>query len=161
MPKRKPDQVIRHEFALNRADREMVQQMVNFYSIDKVGETIQELYKTLKDPIQVLQAYVSLGIILELLGFDAPFIPGGGDWGEFRTEINEGKERARQERELTGEATLDQTTGPTDFLGRLLYNIWNPNWGIGDPDAPGTWEAFTDIWASLTGQSNEGGGNDT
>ena len=46
---------------------------------------------------------------------------------------------------MTGEATLDDSTGGRDFLGRLYYNLTNPNWGIGDPDAPGVREALGDL----------------
>jgi len=43
MPKRKPDQVIRHEFALNRADREMVEQYLTFSKADKASETVSQI----------------------------------------------------------------------------------------------------------------------
>jgi hypothetical protein len=45
--------------------------------------------------------------------------------------IKEGVERARIERELTGNSPLDEASGPRDFLGRLYYNLTNPNWSPG------------------------------
>jgi hypothetical protein len=47
------------------------------------------------------------------------------------TGIRTGVERARQERELTGESTLDEATGVRDLIGRLYYNLTNPNWSWG------------------------------
>ena len=45
--------------------------------------------------------------------------------------IRSGVERARMERELTGESTLDQATGVRDLIGRIYYNLTNPNWSWG------------------------------
>jgi len=47
------------------------------------------------------------------------------------TGIRSGVERARIERELTGESTLDEATGVRDLIGRLYYNLTNPNWSWG------------------------------
>lgn len=47
------------------------------------------------------------------------------------TGIRSGVERARRERELTGESTLDQATGVRDLIGRIYYNLTNPNWSWG------------------------------
>ena len=45
--------------------------------------------------------------------------------------IREGVERARIERELTGESTLDDASGVRDLIGRIYYNLTNPNWSWG------------------------------
>jgi len=52
-----------------------------------------------------------------------------------------GQERARNEREATGAATLDESTGIRDFLGNLLYNIANPNWDFSED-----WSTNNPFW---------------
>jgi len=43
MPKRKPDQVVRLEFALNRTDREVVERYLLFEKMDRVSESIGQI----------------------------------------------------------------------------------------------------------------------
>ena len=47
------------------------------------------------------------------------------------TGIRAGVERARIERELRGESTLDEATGVRDLIGRIYFNLTNPNWSWG------------------------------
>lgn len=43
MPKRKPDQVVRLEFALNRTDREVIERYLLFEKADKASETVSQI----------------------------------------------------------------------------------------------------------------------
>jgi len=43
MPKRKPDQVVRIEFALNRTDREVIERYLLFEKADKASETVSQI----------------------------------------------------------------------------------------------------------------------
>jgi len=43
MPKRKPDQVVRIEFALNRTDREVIERYLFFEKADKASQTASQL----------------------------------------------------------------------------------------------------------------------
>jgi len=62
MPKVKPDQVIRHEIVLGRADRELLTDMVTAYQINRIGTPLVNL---LNDNTSLL---VIAGI-LEAAGF--------------------------------------------------------------------------------------------
>jgi hypothetical protein len=64
--------------------------------------------------------------------------------------VKAGLERAKAEREATGEATLDESEGVRDFLGRLVYNLTNPNWAPPLSGAPGVTESLRDIWGDIT-----------
>ena len=45
--------------------------------------------------------------------------------------IKAGVNRAREERRLTGNSPLDEASGPRDLLGRIYYNLTNPNFSPG------------------------------
>lgn len=50
--------------------------------------------------------------------------------------VKAGYNKAEMERAVTGEATLDDSSGIRDAIGRLWFNITNPNWTFTDPNAP-------------------------
>lgn len=166
VPKPKPDKVLRHEIVLGRADREMIQQLVTAQSIDKVGETIKELFVVLKDPTEVAGVVVSVAFLMELLGYDVPYFPGPAELKEIIDSMKDARQ-AREEYQtgtnpFTGSPTTSDPSGITTpaeayeregggtmgfaaALGTAWYNLTNPNWGIGDPDAPGVLEALGDL----------------
>lgn len=61
------------------------------------------------------------------------------------TGIKEGQQRAKEDRESspTNEATLDDSEGIRDTIGRAIFNLRNPNWGT---DGPGFMEAWDDAF---------------
>ena len=67
MPKPKPDQIVRHELVMGRADRELIGGAVAAYQINQVTEPIVEI---LKDA----SALLAIAGLLEALGY-TDFIP--------------------------------------------------------------------------------------
>ena len=77
MPKPKPDQIVRHELVLGRADRELIGGAVAAYQINNISEPVVEI---LKDA----SALLAIAALLEALGF-TDFIP-----NEYLEAIREG-----------------------------------------------------------------------
>lgn len=94
MAKRKPDQVIRHEYALSRPERELLDTLVTSYSISNISTGLANL---LKSP---------LGIGLSLLSLVRLMFP---DW--FKAASIDG-----QEGEDLDLSTFDSRKGLQDFL---------------------------------------------
>ncbi len=145
----------------------MIQQLVTAQSIDKVGETIKELFIVLKDPTEVAGVVVSVAFLMELLGYDVPYFPGPSELKEIIDSWKESKQ-AREEYQtgtnpVTGTPTSSDPSGITTpeeayqaegggtmglaaAIGAAWYNLTNPNWGIGDPDAPGVLDAWREAF---------------
>jgi len=149
----------------------MLQTLVTAQSVDKIGETIRELFIVLKDPTEVAGCVISIAFILELLGYDVPYFPGPAIIGEIVDSFNATKKAREEQKEgetFFGTPTTSDPEGITTPLeayqsagggalgtggaiGAALYNLLNPNWGIGDPDAAGVTESLQDIWGEVFG----------
>jgi len=122
MPKVKPDQVIRHEIVLGRADRELLSGAVAAYQVNRISTPLVALMS------DVSAMYV-LATIVELFGKDIEWlptiadVPEGLEWlADQAAEYNAYRAQARATPE--GEDRPKPTT-----LGAVWYNLMNPNWG--------------------------------
>ena len=138
MPRAKATDVVIHRIELGGREREMADTVIAAFAFNRVSTPI---VAGLSD----VSFVITVGAILAIFYPDIILPPAGASMDEVTNAIKDGvaqgQERARQEREQRGEATLDDSTGPLDFLGRLRYNLTNPNWGFGG-DAPGFREAW-------------------
>ena len=133
--------VIEHRITFGTKERDMIESALTAYQ-----------FKNVATPVVAGMSDVSFMIVLGgilALYFPDIVIPTGATTVDEVTSaitggIKRGAQRAQEERELTGEATLDESTGVRDFLGRAWYNLTNPNWSFGDPDAPGFREAWSE-----------------
>ena len=138
MPRAKADNVVIHRIELGGKERELAEGALAAYQFNRIASP---LVAGLSD----VSFVITVGAILAIFYPDIILPEAGATMDEVTNAIKDGiaqgQERARQEREQRGEATLDDSTGPLDFLGRLRYNLTNPNWGFGG-DAPGFREAW-------------------
>lgn len=140
MARRRADRVVIHRLELGLKEREYLEGALTAYQINRV---ITPMVAGMSD----ISFMIVLGTLLKLYWPDIE-IPTGEPTMEETIDaitggIRRGIERAREERAQTGEATLDESTGLKDFLGRLIYNLTNPNWGRG---GPGVREAIGDLF---------------
>ena len=138
MPRAKATDVVIHRIELGGREREMADTVIAAFAFNRVATPV---VAGLAD----VSFVITVGAILAIFYPDI-ILPGAGAsmdevTNAIKDGVAQGQERARQEREQRGEATLDDSTGPLDFLGRLRYNLTNPNWGFGG-DAPGLREAW-------------------
>lgn len=125
MPRAKADNVVIHRVEFGGKERELLE-----------GALVAFQFNRVSTPIVAGMSDVSFMLTLgALLTFFYPDIvlPKAEDGMDavaaaISTGIKAGQERAAAERAATGEATLDDSTGATDLLGRLIYNLTNPNW---------------------------------
>ena len=125
MPRTKADRTVIHRIEFGGKERDLLEGALGAYQFNRVST-----------PVVAGMSDVSFMLTLgALLTFFYPDIvlPKAEDGIEavtdaIRTGIRAGQERARVEREITGEATLDEATGARDLVGRLIYNLTNPNW---------------------------------
>jgi len=125
MPRSKADRTVIHRIELGGLERDLAQGALAAYQFNRIST-----------PVVAGMSDVSFMITLgALLTFFYPdiILPKAEDGIDAVTDaiklgIQQGQERARAEREATGEATLDDATGPGDLVGRLIYNLTNPNW---------------------------------
>jgi len=122
MPKVKPDNVIRHEIVLGRADRELLSGAVAAYQVNRISTPLVALMS------DVSAMYV-LATIVELFGKDIEWlptiadVPEGLEWlADQAAEYN--AYRAQAQATPEGEDRPKPTT-----LGAAWYNLMNPNWG--------------------------------
>ncbi len=128
--------VIEHRITFGTKERDMLDSAFAAYQFNRVAT-----------PVVAGMSDVSFMVALAgLLGLYFPDIVPPVDPKDpavvvdsIKEGIERGAERAKEEREMTGEATLDDSSGPTDFVGRLLYNLRNPNWGRGGPGVREAW----------------------
>jgi hypothetical protein len=128
MPRAKSDRIVTHRIELGVKEREIADSMLAAYAFNRVST-----------PIVAGMSDVSFMIVLGgllTLYFPEIVLP----TGEAKMEevvaaidkgIKEGVERAREERRQTGDSPLDEASGVRDLLGRLYYNLTNPNWSAG------------------------------
>lgn len=127
MPRAKADNVVIHRIEFGGKERELLE-----------GALVAFQFNRVSTPIIAGMSDVSFMLTLgALLTFFYPDIvlPKAEDGMDavaeaISTGIKAGQERAAAERAATGEATLDDATGVTDLIGRLIYNLTNPNWSI-------------------------------
>lgn len=134
--------VIEHRITFGTKERDMIESALTGYQFNKV---VTPIVAGMSD----VSFMVVLGSILAIW-FPDIVLPGGTpSAGEISAAITGGIEagakRAKEERELTGEATLDESTGIRDALGRAWFNLTNPNWSR---DGPG----FREAWAEGPGR---------
>jgi hypothetical protein len=125
MPRAKADKVVIHRIELGGKERELAEGALAAFQFNRIAT-----------PVVAGMSDVSFMITFgALLTFFYPDIvlPKAEDGIDAVTDaikqgIRQGQERARAEREATGESTLDEATGARDLVGRLIYNLTNPNW---------------------------------
>ena len=128
MPRAKSDRIVTHRIELGVKEREIADSMLAAFAFNRVST-----------PIVAGMSDVSFMIVLGSL-FTLYFPDIVLPTGEAKMEevvaaidkgIKEGVERAREERRQTGDSPLDEASGVRDLLGRLYYNLTNPNWSPG------------------------------
>ena len=125
MPRAKANNVVIHRIELGGKERELAEGALAAFQFNRIAT-----------PVVAGMSDVSFMITFgALLTFFYPDIvlPKAEDGIDAVTDaiklgIRQGQERARAEREATGESTLDEATGARDLVGRLIYNLTNPNW---------------------------------
>lgn len=134
--------VIEHRITFGTKERDMLESALAGYQFNKVATP-------------VVAGMSDVSFMITLAGLLTYFFPdivvptaaesAGEVVDAIKDGVDRGYERAKEEREMTGEATLDDATGKRDFVGRLLYNLRNPNWSR---DGPG----FREAWAEGPGR---------
>ena len=125
MPRAKANNVVIHRIELGGKERELAEGALAAFQFNRIAT-----------PVVAGMSDVSFMITFgALLTFFYPHIvlPKAEDGIDAVTDaiklgIRQGQESARAEREATGESTLDEATGARDLVGRLIYNLTNPNW---------------------------------
>ena len=125
MPRAKANNVVIHRIELGGKERELAEGALAAFQFNRIAT-----------PVVAGMSDVSFMITFgALLTFFYPDIvlPKAEDGIDAVTDaiklgIRQGQERARAEREATGESTLDEATGARDLVGRLIYNLTNPHW---------------------------------
>ena len=122
MPKVKPDQVIRHEIVLGRADRELLSGAVAAYQVNRISTPLVAL-------LSDVSAMYIVATIIELFGKDIEWlptladVPEGLEWvAAYAAEYNAWRAQVKATPE--GEDRPKPTT-----VGAVWYNLMNPNWG--------------------------------
>jgi hypothetical protein len=90
--------VIRHEIVLGRSEKDLAENIFYAYSAGRAGMVMQglgipELAKEMKDPLQMVQIFYSIAMILEFLGIETG-LPTPADAGPYWDELK----KATQER---------------------------------------------------------------
>ena len=128
MPRAKSDRIVTHRIELGVKEREIADSMLAAFAFNRVST-----------PIVAGMSDVSFMIVLGSL-LTAYFPDIVLPTGEARMEevmaaidkgIKEGVQKAREERERTGNSPLDEADGFRDLIGRLYFNLTNPNWSAG------------------------------
>jgi hypothetical protein len=130
--------VIEHRITFGTKERDMLESALAGYQFNKVATP-------------VVAGMSDVSFMITLAGLLTYFFPdivvptaaesAGEVVDAIKDGVDRGYERAKEEREMTGEATLDDATGKRDFIGRLIYNLRNPNWSR---DGPGVREAWAE-----------------
>ena len=136
--------VIEHRITLGTKERELLDSAVNAFQLNQIATPSVALMSDVSGMIVFASA-------LAIFFPDIVIPTGEATMDEVTNAINtgikEGQQRAKDEREQTGSATLDDSEGIRDTIGRLLFNLQNPNWSFGDDDAPG----FREAWKNAFG----------
>ena len=125
MPRSKADRTVIHRIELGGLERDLAQGALAAYQFNRISTPVVA-------GMSDVSFMITLGAILTIFYPDI-VLPKAEDGIDAVTDaiklgIQQGQERARAERAATGEATLDDATGPGDLVGRLIYNLTNPNW---------------------------------
>jgi hypothetical protein len=125
--KTRPEKTIVYRVELQQKERELLESAIQAYNFNKVTTPI---VAGLSD----VSFMIVLGGLLTLFFPEIILPTGEAKMGDVMDAINrgieQGRERAEAERDATGEATLDDATGVRDLIGRIWYNLTNPNWTI-------------------------------
>lgn len=128
MPRAKSDRIVTHRIELGVKEREIADSMLAAFAFNRVSTPIVA-------GMSDVSFMVVLGSLLTLYFPDIVLPTGEAKMEEVVAAIDkgikEGVERAREERRQTGDSPLDEYTGVRDLLGRLYYNLTNPNWSPG------------------------------
>lgn len=143
MPRAKADNVVIHRIELGGKERELAESALAAFQFNRIATPVVS-------GMSDVSFMITLGTILTIW-FPDIVLPRAEDGMDavvdsIKLGIRQGTQKARQERELTGEATLDDSTGLWDFLGRLRYNLTNPNWAAPGSGAPGVTDAWREIF---------------
>jgi len=140
MTKRKPDQVIEYRISLQDKQSEQLDSLIAAVQFKQItsgtasvleGLGIPEIAKDMNDPIQMIETFYSIAMVLEFLGIETG-LPTPFDFNDWKAAYL----RAHQQRRETGEA--GPVTGDWS-IGAIVYNLLNPNWN---------WGAAEGWWAS-------------
>ena len=128
MPRAKSDRIVTHRIELGVKEREIADSMLAAFAFNRVSTPIVA-------GMSDVSFMIVLGSLLTLYFPDIVLPTGEAKMEEVVAAIDkgikEGVERAREERRQTGDSPLDEASGVIDLLGRLYYNITNPNWSPG------------------------------
>jgi len=128
MPRAKSDRIVTHRIELGVKEREIADSMLAAFAFNRVSTPIVA-------GMSDVSFMIVLGSLLTLYFPDIVLPTGEAKMEEVVAAIDkgikEGVERAREERRQTGDSPLDESTGIRDLLGRLYYNLTNPNWSAG------------------------------
>jgi len=128
MPRAKSDRIVTHRIELGVKEREIADSMLAAFAFNRVSTPIVA-------GMSDVSFMIVLGSLLTLYFPDIVLPTGEAKMEEVVAAIDkgikEGVERAREERRQTGDSPLDEYTGVRDLLGRLYYNLTNPNWSPG------------------------------
>ena len=135
--------VIEHRITLGTKERELLDSAVNAFQFNQIATPSVALMSDVSGMIVFASA-------LAIFFPDIVIPTGEASMDEVTNAINtgikEGQQRAKEERERTGQSTLDDSEGVRDTIGRILFNLQNPNRSFGDDDAPGFREAWKDAF---------------
>jgi hypothetical protein len=128
MPRAKSDRIVTHRIELGVKEREIADSMLAAFAFNRVSTPIVA-------GMSDVSFMIVLGSLLTLYFPDIVLPTGEAKMEEVVAAIDkgikEGVERAREERMQTGDSPLDEASGVRDLLGRLYYNLTNPNWSPG------------------------------
>ena len=128
MPRAKSDRIVTHRIELGVKEREIADSMLAAFAFNRVSTPIVA-------GMSDVSFMIVLGSLLTLYFPDIVLPTGEAKMAEVVAAIDkgikEGVERAREERRQTGDSPLDEASGVRDLLGRLYYNLTNPNWSPG------------------------------
>ena len=125
MPRAKADNVVIHRIELGGKERELAEGALAAFQFNRIATPVVA-------GMSDVSFMITFGAILTFFYPDI-VLPKAEDGIDAVTDaiklgIRQGQERARAEREATGASTLDEATGARDLVGRLIYNLTNPNW---------------------------------
>jgi hypothetical protein len=125
VPRAKADNVVIHRIEFGGKERELLEGALVAFQFNRVASPVVS-------GMSDVSFMLTLGALLTFFYPDI-VLPKAEDGMDavaeaISTGIKAGQDRAAAERAATGEATLDDATGATDLIGRLIYNLTNPNW---------------------------------
>lgn len=106
MPKAKANQIITYRIELQDKEREVLESYLAAYSLGRAGELLQglgipEIAKSMKDPIQMIQVFYSIAMVIEFMGFETG-LPTPADFGDWYNEKQSKLGAMKADREAAG-----------------------------------------------------------